>query len=465
MRYISTRGQAPTLSFNDVLLTGLARDGGLYVPQELPNVTQQDFHKLRQLSYPDLAASILYRFTQPDISLEILKDICHKAYRRFDHPAIVPLVQLDENVFVQELFHGPTFSFKDMAMQILGLLFEHVITQRQTNITIVGATSGDTGSAAIEAFRGRKNISIVILHPKGRTSDIQRKQMTTVTDANVTNIAVEGTFDDCQDMVKALFSDNDFNQEVHLAAVNSINWARIAAQIPYYVRASLLLGDENNPVSFAVPTGNFGNILASYTAKKMGLPIDRLCTASNRNNILERFFNHNDMKMEKVEPSLSPSMDIQVSSNFERLLFDQLHQDGETCRDIMQDFRKTGKMNISTHLWESLRENFQARKLTDAQTLKEISSLYEKTHYVADPHSAIGIATAQDLQKDGATIIAEATAHPAKFPDTIVKALGSQPSMPPKLAELFHKPEKFVTSPPSLVEIKKIIRQTIAATQ
>ena len=318
MRYISTRGQAPARDFTGVLLAGLAEDGGLFMPESWPHFAAADWRAMRGLSYPDLAARVMSPFVGEAIPFETLTKICHQAYAGFDHPAVVPLVQLETHLFAQELFHGPTLAFKDMAMQVLGLLFQHVLTERDARVTIVVATSGDTGSAAIEACANRDRIDIVVLHPHERTSLVQRKQMTTVPAPNVGNVAIEGTFDDCQDLVKALFADTTFRSEMHLSAVNSINWARIAAQIPYYVAAELALGAPDREVAFSVPTGNFGNILAAWSARRMGLPVARLIVGSNRNDILTRFLERNDMSMAPVEPSLSPSMDIQVSSNFER---------------------------------------------------------------------------------------------------------------------------------------------------
>jgi threonine synthase len=316
MRYISTRGQAPVRDFAGVLLAGLAEDGGLYVPESWPVFTPADWRAMRGLPYHALAARVIQPFVGDAIPSTTLAALCRDAYAGFDHPAVVPLIQLETNLFVQELFHGPTLSFKDMALQLIGRLFDHVLAERDARVTIVGATSGDTGSAAIEACAGRERVDIAFLHPHHRTSEVQRRQMTSVTASNVANIAIEGTFDDCQDLVKAMFADAPFRQELHLSAMNSINWARIAAQIPYYVAAALALGAPDREVAFSVPTGNFGNIFAAWAARRMGLPIARLIAGSNRNDILTRFLASNDMSIAAVEPSLSPSMDIQVSSNF-----------------------------------------------------------------------------------------------------------------------------------------------------
>jgi threonine synthase len=351
MRYVSTRGQAPDRDFAGVLLAGLAEDGGLFVPAAWPAFSQADWRALRGLPYPALAARVMQPFVGDALPFAVLEKLCEQAYAGFGHPAVVPLVQLDTGLWVQELFHGPTLAFKDLAMQLLGRLFQHVLAERDARVTIVGATSGDTGSAAIEACAGLERIDIAILHPHGRTSEVQRRQMTTVAAANVANLAIDGSFDDCQDLVKAMFADAPFRAELHLSAVNSINWARIAAQVPYYVAAALALGAPEREVAFSVPTGNFGNVLAAWVARRMGLPVARLVAASNRNDILHRFLAANDMSIRAVEPSLSPSMDIQVSSNFERLLFELLDRDGAATAAAMAGFRATGRMDVGDTTW------------------------------------------------------------------------------------------------------------------
>ncbi|MDN7349878.1 threonine synthase [Acetobacter senegalensis] len=461
MRYISTRGKAPALSFSDVLLAGLAEDGGLYLPETWPSFSLSEWQAMRGLPYPELAARVLAPFVGDDIDEATLRRLCAQAYAGFDHPAIVPLTQVEDGLFVQELFHGPTLAFKDMAMQVLGQLFEHVLTQRDSHVTIVGATSGDTGSAAIEACRGRKRLSVVILHPKGRTSEVQRRQMTTVLDPNITNLAVEGTFDDCQDLVKACFADAPFRQDMHLSAVNSINWARIAAQVPYYVYAALNFGAPEREVSFAVPTGNFGNILAAWTARKMGLPVRHLCVGSNRNDILTRFLNANDMTMKEVVPSLSPSMDIQVSSNFERLLFELLERDAEACARIMTTFRTSGHMDVPAEAWNAARELFSGLALDDAGTETEIRTLHQRSNYLADPHSAIGIAAGRRFREPGVPMVAMATAHPAKFPDAMVAATGIHPALPVHLEDLFSREERYRTVPATPDAIKDAVRAAV----
>jgi len=443
MNYISTRGQAPVRTFSEVLLAGLAEDGGLYVPQTWPTFTTDEWRAMRGLSYPEVAARVMAPFAEGCLTEAQLLKMTTAAYAGFDHAAIVPLVQVEDGLFVKELFHGPTLAFKDMAMQMLGHLFEHVLEERGETLTIVGATSGDTGSAAIEAFADRARINVVIMHPEGRTSEVQRRQMTTVKAANIGNLAVKGTFDDCQDLVKAMFADTAFRRDMNLSAVNSINWARIAAQVPYYVHAALSLGAPDREVAFAVPTGNFGNVLAAWVARKMGLPVTHLAIGSNRNDILSRFLHDNDMSMREVVPSLSPSMDIQVSSNFERLLFELLERDPQACAATMASFRATGTMSVDPAVWRAATGLFSGVALDDDATSTEIRSLYERSLYLADPHTAIGIAAGRSARKPGIPMIAMATAHPAKFPDAMEVATGIRPALPPHLADLYERKENF----------------------
>ncbi len=462
MQYISTRGQAPARDFADVLLAGLAEDGGLFVPASWPHFTPADWRAMRGLPYPELAARVMQPFTGTAIPFEVLREICHQAYAGFGHPAVVPLVQLETGLFVQELFHGPTLAFKDMAMQVLGRLFDYVLTKRDKRVTIVGATSGDTGSAAIEACAGRDRVDIMILHPHERTSLVQRRQMTTVHAANVGNIALQGTFDDCQDMVKAMFADASFREEVRLSAVNSINWARIAAQIPYYVASAVALGAPDREVAFSVPTGNFGNVLAAWAARRMGLPIARLLVGSNRNDILARFFESNDMTMVPVEPSLSPSMDIQVSSNFERLLFEMLDRDPVATRETMQGFRQTGRMVVADPVWRRARGVFHGFRLDDPGTEAEIRRLHAATGYLADPHTAVGIAAARAMPcAGGVPVVAMSTAHPAKFPDAMERATGHRPGLPPRMADLFERDERFAVMPNDLATVEAAVRALV----
>ncbi|MFT9448307.1 threonine synthase [Gluconobacter japonicus] len=460
MRYRSTRGDltADAPNFSDILLAGLAGDGGLYMPETWPKISPQTFRDWRSLSYADLTAEIISLFSEGAIDRDTLRDMARDAYAGFDHAAVAPLCEVEQDLFSLELFHGPTLAFKDMAMQMLGRLFDHVLTQRNQKVTIVGATSGDTGSAAIEACRGRERLSVVILHPKGRTSEVQRRQMTTVPDDNILNIAVEGDFDTCQDIVKALFADQPFRDEVSLSAVNSINWARIAAQIPYYVRAALALGAPDREVSFSVPTGNFGNVLAAWAARQMGLPIRRLCIGSNRNDILTRFLLENDMSVRTVEPSLSPSMDIQVSSNFERLLFELLDRNPTRCAAIMKEFRETGRMAVPHDAWTRMKDVFDGMTLNDEQTSEAMRHFYDESLYLADPHTAIGLAVGKRFQEPGIPMIAAATAHPAKFPDAVFSATGIRAALPPHLADLFERPERYDTLSSQIAGIQDAVR-------
>ncbi|MEA2776818.1 MAG: threonine synthase, partial [Acetobacteraceae bacterium] len=462
MRYISTRGQAPARDFADVLLAGLAEDGGLFMPETWPHFSPSDWRAMRGLPYAELAARVMQPFVGGSIPFEVLRSICRDAYASFGHPAIVPLVQLETSLFTQELFHGPTLAFKDLAMQVLGRLFDYVLTQRNRRVTIVGATSGDTGSAAIEACAGLDRVDIMILHPHQRTSQVQRRQMTTVLAANVGNLAMEGSFDDCQDMVKAMFADTGFRNEMRLSAVNSINWARIAAQIPYYVAAALSLGAPDRDVAFSVPTGNFGNVFAAWAARRMGLPVARLIVASNRNDILARFLATNDMSMAAVEPSLSPSMDIQISSNFERLLFELLDRDADATRETMLAFRQTGRMKVADLIWHRVRGLFHGFRLDDPGTEAEIRRLYAATGYLADPHTAIGIAAARALPcAGGVPVVAMATAHPAKFPDAMERATGHRPALLPRMADLFEREERFTVLPNDLAVVEAAVRALV----
>jgi len=459
MRYISTRGQAPARDFAGVLLAGLAEDGGLYVPAEWPRFTLADWRALRGLPYADLAARVIQPFTGEAVPFATLEALCHDAYAGFDRAAVVPLIQLEANLWALELFHGPTLAFKDLAMQLLGRLFDHVLAARGERVSIVAATSGDTGSAAIAAFKDRARASIAVLHPRHRVSEVQRRQMTTVAAPNVGNIAVEGTFDDCQDLVKAMFADARFRAELRLSAVNSINWARIAAQVPYYVAAALALGAPEREVAFSVPTGNFGNVLAAWVARRMGLPVSRLIVASNRNDILARFLAANDMSTRGVEPSLSPSMDIQISSNFERLLFELLDRDAGATARVMGDFRRTGRMPVPDTAWHRARALFHGFRLDDAGTLAEIRRLSTTTGYLADPHTAVGVAAARALPSGhGVPMVALATAQPAKFPDAIEQAIGVRPPLPRRLADLYEREEHYAVVPNDLAAVEAEVR-------
>lgn len=455
MRYISTRGQAPALDFAGVLKAGLALDGGLYVPETWPEFSPPEIRALRGRSYPELAAAVMAPFVGDAVA--DLPLLTASAYAGFTHPAVVPLVQLETGLFAIELFHGPTLAFKDMALQLLGRLFGEVMEGQR--LTIIGATSGDTGAAAIEALKGRPGISVAILHPEGRISEMQRRQMTTVAAPNVANIAIRGSFDDCQDLVKAMFADAPFRSALRLGAVNSINWARIAAQIPYYFAAALALGAPDRPVGFSVPTGNFGNVLAAWAAARMGLPVARLVVACNRNDILARFLATNDMSLRPVTPSLSPAMDIQVSSNFERLLFELLGRDAAATGEIMRGFRAAGRMAVPEAAWRRMREQFAGFTLDDAGTEAEIGRLFRASGYLADPHTAIGVAGARAIARTpGPPMIAVATAHPAKFAPTVERAAGIVPALPAALGDLYQREEHCAVVANDLAAVEAEVR-------
>jgi len=460
MKYHSTRGAAPVLEFDEVLLAGLARDGGLYLPESWPQFSAEEIRGLAGLSYAALAQEIIQPFVGSALSEAELTALLEDAYAGFGHAAVAPLKQLDSRTWMIELFHGPTLAFKDYALQVVGRLFDHVLAHQNRRVTIVGATSGDTGSAAIEACRDRERVRIFILHPKGRVSEVQRRQMTTVAAANVHNIAIEGSFDDCQDLVKAMFNDTAFRDEMSLSAVNSINWARIMAQIVYYFAAAVALGAPDRRVAFAVPTGNFGNVYAGYAARQMGLPIARLIVGSNRNDILTRFLGSGAMEMRPVEPSLSPSMDIQVSSNFERLLFDILEQDGEAVAETLTRFRSTGQFDLGNRRGAEALGLFEGQRLDDEETLATMARLYRTTGELIDPHSAIGVAAAQNSARDPAVpLVALATAHPAKFPDAVERACGLRPALPARLADLFERKEHCTLLPNDLAVVQAEVRR------
>ena len=458
--YISTRGGSPELGFEDVAIAGLAPDGGLYVPKTVPRFSPQEIGALAGLPYTELALRVMQPFVGDALSEDELRHLIHASYREFDHAAVAPLTQLNSNEWVMELFHGPTLAFKDFALQFLGRVLDHILTKRGERATVVGATSGDTGSAAIAGCRARASMDIFILHPKGRTSDVQRKQMTTVMDDNVHNIAIEGTFDDCQDIIKALFADHNFRHGFKLAAVNSINWVRILAQVVYYFHAALTLGSPAQRVSFSVPTGNFGDIFAGYIAYKMGLPIERLIIATNENDILARCVATGEYAMKGVHPTLSPSMDIQVSSNFERLLFDLYDQDANALNGLMTAFREKKSITLSPSALRSLRTLFSAASADDAQTKATIAEVYHETHVLLDPHTAVGVAAARKLRSETSTpIVTLATAHPAKFPDAVKSATGIVPALPDSLADLMTRKERFTVLPNSVDAVKKHIEK------
>lgn len=445
MKYISTRGEATPLSFEDVVLTGLAPDGGLYVPEQLPKFSQEEIASWAGLSYQELAFKVIAPFVAGEVPDADLKKIIDDSYSTFRHDAIAPLVQTAHNEWILELFQGPTLAFKDFALQFLGNLLDYILKKRDQKVVVMGATSGDTGSAAIEGCRHCDNIDIFILHPNQRVSDVQRRQMTTVLENNVHNIALEGNFDDCQNMVKASFGDQSFLPEGRqLVAVNSINWARIMAQIVYYFYAGLALGAPNRPVSFSVPTGNFGDIFAGYLAKQMGLPIDQLVIATNANDILHRCISDNDHSKKELIHSLSPSMDIMVSSNFERMLFDLYGRDGSAIKQLMEDF-KSGTMTLKEDALASARELFTSYRLDDQETIDVIRDVFENTEYLLDPHTAIGVQAARKTRRrQDVPMVCLSTAHPAKFPEAVRKAgQAEDPALPHHMADLFDREERF----------------------
>jgi threonine synthase len=458
LKYVSTRGQAPVLDFDDALLSGLARDGGLYVPETWPTFSPGDIASLKGLSYSETAFRVMRPFTGETISDDDLAQLTRDAYAGFDHVDVAPMKQLGENEWLMELFHGPTLAFKDYAMQFLGRIFDHVLTKRGERVTIVGATSGDTGSAAIEACRGRDAIEIFILHPEGRVSNVQRRQMTTVNDANVHNIAIKGTFDDCQAMVKAMFNDTAFRDQCNLSAVNSINWVRVMAQTVYYFRAAAAMDDANAPVSFAVPTGNFGNVFAGYGAARMGLNIEQLIIGSNSNDILTRFFESGQMHMTGVEPTISPSMDIQISSNFERLLFELYGRDGNTIKTMMDTFTDTGSFDVEPEKMAQAQKLFAAARFSDDETRDTIARVFADHNELLDPHSAIGVAAGRAMRSNLTTPLVElATAHPAKFPDAVKAASNQHPALPEKLSDLFEREEHFSVLDNDLAQVQEFV--------
>ncbi|MAU46768.1 MAG: threonine synthase [Yangia sp.] len=460
MRYISTRGQAPALSFEEAMLSGLARDGGLYVPETVPTMSADDIRALHGLSYEETAFRVMRPFVGDGFTDETLGDLITKAYAGFGHNARAPLVELAPGHFLLELFHGPTLAFKDFAMQLIGQLFEEALTRRGERVTIVGATSGDTGSAAIEAFKGLDAVDVFILYPHGRVSEVQRRQMTTPTEANVHALAMDGHFDDCQAKLKDMFNDFTFRDEVRLAGVNSINWARVLAQVVYYFSSAVSLGAPDRAVSFTVPTGNFGDIFAGYIAKKMGLPIDRLVVATNQNDILHRCLSSGDYRTSEVHPSISPSMDIQVSSNFERALFDAYGRDGSAVAQLMAEL-KAGGFNVSQGALQALREHFESGRASEDETLATIRKAQQTMGELLCPHSAIGVKVADEHRVAGTPMITLATAHPAKFPDAVEQASGIRPPLPARMADLFDRPERVTRVPNDLAALETLIRERI----
>ncbi len=450
MQYISTRGQAPVLSFDQALLSGLARDGGLYVPEFYPQVSQDELRGMAGKSFQSVAAEIIGRFTQDSFAPEALGAMISQAYSGFRHPAIAPLVQIDSNLFVLELFHGPTLAFKDVAMQLLGRMMDAVLKAKGQRATIVGATSGDTGAAAIEAFAGLEQVDVFILYPHGRVSDVQRRQMTTIDRSNIHTIALEGTFDDAQAIVKGMFNNHSFRDRLQLSGVNSINWARIVAQTVYYFTAASSLGSPHRPVSFAVPTGNFGDILAGYIAKRMGLPVGQLVIGTNANDILARALSGGDYQIRGVMPTSSPSMDIQISSNFERLLFDAYDRDSADICALMANLTQSKHFSIAPKPLERIRSEFCAVCIDEAATKSEMQRTYRDAGYLLDPHTAVGVGAARQTmarqamaENPSVPMVVLGTAHPAKFPDAVRAATGISPALPAHLSDLLDRKEHF----------------------
>jgi threonine synthase len=460
VRYISTRGEAPALNFTECLLAGLAGDGGLYVPETYPHLHASTIAGLAGRPYAEAAETIIAPFVGDAIPREELSAMIADAYKNFRHAAVTPVTQLSDNLFLLELFHGPTLAFKDVAMQLLGRLMNHALKQRGQRATVVGATSGDTGAAAIEAFRGLDQVDVFILYPHGRVSDVQRRQMTTVADSNIHAIALEGTFDDAQAILKGLFRDQTFRADVGLTGVNSINWARVVAQIVYYFTSAVALGAPHRSVSFTVPTGNFGDILAGYVAKQMGLPIERLVIATNENDILARTLQTGRYELRGVKATQSPSMDIQVSSNFERLLFDAYGRDAGAVRNLMARLDQSRVFDIAPDALARIRADFDAHSVDESATAAEISRVYRDDGIVLDPHSAVGVAAGfRALEQHAFTpMIVAGTAHPAKFPDAIEAATGVHPPLPAHLADIMERKERFDIVRNDLGAVEKFVR-------
>jgi len=456
MRYISTRGGIQPIPFKDAVMMGLATDGGLLLPESYPQISSEQLESWRGLSYPQLAFQVISPFVD-DIPADILKGLIDRSYATFTHPEVTPLVQKD-GVYILELFHGVTLAFKDVALQFLGNLFEQILAERGERLNIVGATSGDTGSAAIHGVRGKKGITIFILHPHGKTSPVQALQMTTVTDANVHNIAIRGTFDDCQDMVKELFNDLAFKEKYSLGAVNSINWARVLAQVVYYFWAWLRVTDSGiKPVSFSVPTGNFGDIFAGYVAKRMGLPVEKLLLATNENNILTRFINQGDYSLSGVVATVSPSMDIQVASNFERYLFHLFQERPEKVRAAFAELREKGRISFSEEELLRVRAEFCSASVDQARTIQTIDGFYRETGYLLDPHTAVGVCAAQELLPADTARVCLATAHPAKFGEAVERATGAPAPVPSEIASLYGLPTRCEVMDANLDDVRGFV--------
>ncbi|HEY5281091.1 MAG TPA: threonine synthase [Pseudolabrys sp.] len=466
MRYVSTRGEAAPLDFIEVMLTGLGRDGGLYVPETWPSVMNQEIAAFAGRPYAEVAAAVIGRFTGGSIEEADLARMAQEAYGTFRHPATAPLVQLNPGLFVLELFHGPTLAFKDLAMQLVARLMDHALRQRKERSTIVVATSGDTGGAAVEAFRGREQVDLIVLFPHGRISEVQRRMMTTAPDANVHAVAIEGTFDDCQALVKAMFNHHAFRDRVSLSGVNSINWARIVAQAVYYFTAAAALGAPHRKVAFTVPTGNFGDVFAGYVAHKMGLPIERLVVATNVNDILARTFATGTYEVRDVLATTSPSMDIQVSSNFERLLFDAYKRDAGAVRGLMNSLAQSKRFSVSAHALESMRELFAAGRADEQESAATMRAWMREASYCADPHTAVALAVAEkEPRHPSIPMVVLSTAHPAKFPEAVKAACGRTPALPDWIGDLNARPERVTVLPPDQTTIEKFVAGASRAAQ
>ena len=459
MRYVSTRGEAPSLGFSDVLLAGLARDGGLYVPETWPTLTTDEIAALAGLPYAEIAFRVISRFTGDDLPPDVLREMIEGAYASFHHAAVTPVKQLAANHFLLELSHGPTLAFKDVAMQFLGRVMDHVLAERNERATIVGATSGDTGGAAIEAFRGRERVDVFIMYPHGRVSDVQRRQMTTVGDANVHAIALEGTFDDAQGILKGMFNHFSFRDRIRLTGVNSINWARVVAQVVYYFHAACALGAPRRKVSFTVPTGNFGDVFAGFVVKKMGLPIDKLVVATNVNDILHRTLETGVYELREVIASQSPSMDIQISSNFERLLFEAMDRDGAAVSALMSGLSQARAFTVPEAALAAIRADFASGRADEAETAATIARMRATTGEIVDPHTAVAISVAERFLSDDVPMITLSTAHPAKFPDAVEAATGTRPGLPSWLGDLMEREERFDVVAADLIAVERFVEE------
>ena len=463
MRYVSTRGGAPAVGFAETLLAGLAPDGGLYIPESWPTFTADEIAAFAGRPYAEVAAEVLARFVGDDIDRAVIDRLAAEAYATFSHPAVTPLKQLDTGLWLLELFHGPTLAFKDVAMQLLARLYDHVLASRGRTLTIVCATSGDTGGAAVEAFRGAAHARIVVLFPEGRISEVQRRFMTTTGEANVACAAVEGTFDDCQTIVKSLFADAAFREDVDLSGVNSINWARVVAQAVYYFTAAVALGAPGRAVGFAVPTGNFGDAFAGYVAMKLGLPVDRMVIATNSNDIVARAFETGRYSKGQVVATQSPAMDIQIASNFERLYFEAVGRDAAETKSAFEAFAATGAIDLPTQAFGDLTDLFTGIAVDEAETARTIADTFAATGEIIDPHTAVGVAAAKRAASSDAPLVVLSTAHPAKFPDAVEAAIGRQPDLHPRAHGLIDRDEKIDHLPADADRVKAYVRLFVKA--